>query len=628
MSGVALVAMPWAAPEMPSIQVGLLTAILAASEIPVSAHSLHLEAAGFFTERGVALEHVESVSHRWWRVGLGEWIFTNGQTDQDVQDYLDYLTVEQVPGAVREAALHMRTLVPAFLDRAADEILASDPQLVGFTTTFAQTVPSLALAERIRSARPQTAILFGGANCDGVLGEALLATRDVVDYVIQGRAEVSLPRLCRAVLAGQQPAAESGLLSRAPIDEPSAPPFGSAGWFRPDYDEYYARLDRSPVREVLLPRTRLVLETARGCWWGEHRHCTFCGLNGSSMSFKSAAADKVLADVAALAERYRRTEFEIVDNILDPNFFDDVLPELARRRLEVDYRFFWEVKANLTPEQIRLLRDAGVHRIQPGIESLSTRILRIMRKGVSAMQNVRLLVFAAANDLMVTWNIIYGIPGETEDDYLAMADVIPSLVHLKPPGLVRLQVQRFSPYFDNPEAHGLRLVGPAPYYRHLYGDAARLPDLAYAFAHEYIDGYDPERAVMPLRHALEHWDRSWSPGKHHSLRYERGPNYLRLFDRRPGFRARDIVLDQVEAELYLACRAAATPAVAAARVAQALDVPLGVDQVRSFLDELIAGRLLFKEGDRYLALALPINPEAAPPAAPTPRWRHSRALAH
>ena len=52
---------------------------------------------------------------------------------------------------------------------------------------------------------------------------------------------------------------------------------------------------------------------------------------------------------------------------------------------------FYEVKSNLRKEDVRQLREAGVVAIQPGIESLSDEVLRIMRKGVSALQNIQLL---------------------------------------------------------------------------------------------------------------------------------------------------------------------------------------------------------------------------------------------
>src|SRR5690606_24416868 len=235
----------------------------------------------------------------------------------------------------------------------------------------------------------------------------------------------------------------------------------------------------------------------------------------------------------------------------------------------------------------RQLRDAGVHRIQPGIESLSTAVLRRMRKGVTALQNVRLLVFAARDDLQVTWNIIYGIPGETAEDYTAMADLVPSLTHLKPPGgLVRLQVHRFSPYFDDADAHGLRLHGPAAYYPHLYDVADQdLADLAYVFEHEHVDGYDPEAAVAPLRAAVDEWDRYWTPGRHRSLRYERGPGFLRIRDRRVGTPHRDIRLDEIESQIYLACETGATASIASSSVARQLGATVDPDDVEKFLQD-------------------------------------------
>ena len=38
---------------------------------------------------------------------------------------------------------------------------------------------------------------------------------------------------------------------------------------------------------TLLGRPVDVVETSRGCWWGERSHCTFCGLNGMGMTYRS-----------------------------------------------------------------------------------------------------------------------------------------------------------------------------------------------------------------------------------------------------------------------------------------------------------------------------------------------------
>src|SRR4029077_2997389 len=133
-----------------------------------------------------------------------------------------------------------------------------------------------------------------------------------------------------------------------------------------------------------------------------------------------------------------------VDNIIDWKYFDTFLPEL--RDAELDLKIFYELKANLSKAQVRLLKDSGVDYIQPGIESLSTPILRLMKKGTSALQNIRLLKWCAEFKVDPSWIVIYGFPLEPPQEYDRMSALVPSLVHLPAPKMVPLAVYRFSPY--------------------------------------------------------------------------------------------------------------------------------------------------------------------------------------
>jgi hypothetical protein len=151
----------------------------------------------------------------------------------------------------------------------------------------------------------------------------------------------------------------------------------------------------------------------------------------------------------------------------------------------------------------------------------------------------------------------------------------------------------------------------------------QLAGLAYAFDYEHVDGHDPEAVVAPLRRRLDDWDRYWTPGRHRSLRYERGPGFLRLRDRRPTTAARDVVLDELEADLYLACLTGTTAEAAAAVIARDHEVTIDAAEVRGFFSEMVDARLLFREGDWYLALALPLTPDAEPPDVLGPRWKLS-----
>ena len=52
------------------------------------------------------------------------------------------------------------------------------------------------------------------------------------------------------------------------------------------------------------------------------------------------------------------------------------------------------------------MRAGGMTSIQPGIESLSTRVLQVMQKGVSAAQNIQLLRWCGEVGINVAWNLL------------------------------------------------------------------------------------------------------------------------------------------------------------------------------------------------------------------------------
>jgi len=156
--------------------------------------------------------------------------------------------------------------------------------------------------------------------------------------------------------------------------------------------------------------------------------------------------------------------------------------------------------------------------------------------------------------------VIYGCPGEPPGEYARMAEAMPSLMHLAPPmQLVRLVLDRFSPYHERPEEFGLEVVSPFPYYRFVYPtDVATLTKLAYSFEYRYRDGRDPESYVEPLRPVIDAWQAGREDG-YRSLSYRRGPGFLMIRDRRPNLEAADYTLEDREAQIYLACEDGARP---------------------------------------------------------------------
>jgi ribosomal peptide maturation radical SAM protein 1 len=177
-------------------------------------------------------------------------------------------------------------------------------------------------------------------------------------------------------------------------------------------------------------------------------------------------------------------EIHVADNILPMSFFDHVLPRLAASTPKP--KLFYEVKANLKVSQLAAMFAAGIYGVQPGIESLSSPILKLMRKGVTAHQNLALLRDCASVGIQSGWNFIYGFPGETTENYRDVLALLPAISHLMPPkGFSPIMIDRFSPYFDNHSSFGIPSIRPFDSYLGLYPRDAPLGDIAYHFNGDY-----------------------------------------------------------------------------------------------------------------------------------------------
>ena len=278
----------------------------------------------------------------------------------------------------------------------------------------------------------------------------------------------------------------------------------------PNYSAYFEALSSSAIGASIQPR--LLIETARGCWWGEKQHCTFCGLNGQTMGYRSKSPARASEELLYLSKKWGVERIEFVDNILDLKYIDTLFPELARAGSKLE--FFLETKSNLRFEQLRTLRRGGVRAIQPGIESFSNQVLQLMRKGCTGLQNIQLLRWCEELGITVFWNLLYGFPGESEAEYARMAELVPLLTHLQKPGYCgKIHVDRFSPLFTNA---GLGVGEPraAAAYSYLYPlEAEQLGNLAYFFEFDYADDREPAKYAGALGEEIARWPEWTTAGR-------------------------------------------------------------------------------------------------------------------
>ncbi|MBX3169437.1 MAG: RiPP maturation radical SAM C-methyltransferase [Candidatus Eremiobacteraeota bacterium] len=473
----------------------------------------------------VGLENYAWV-HRDYEALTGEWLFSGFVRASREWDfgYLEHAKRNYPPRELEllRAALQ---LLPEYLEEVCREILDFHPKVVGCSSTFQQNNAALAILRRLKELRPELVTIMGGANLEGSLAEPI-ENFPWVDYTVSGEAEGCISRLyelaCEhgAHIPHQLLPAEVGCRGRRPGRGQISQMDDLA---YPDFADCFEGLAAWPALSEVRPT--LTLEGSRGCWWGQVKHCTFCGLNGSGMNYRAKSAARLLREIDELSQRYQTRTVEMVDNIIAPKHLKDLLPALVGR----DLRFFWEVKANLKGAHFELLRAAGVHWVQPGIESFSDHVLELMRKGQRAIQNIFVLKAARENGIRLSWNLLLRHPGERTEDLVEQRDLAHSLMHLQPPqACCEVRPDRFSPLFGEIEN-----LEPFEVYSYIYElPAEEIRKIAYLYALP-PDDRPPEyhQRYQALERKVEAWKNAWKFPEKRSLHREDG----RIIDRRwPG----------------------------------------------------------------------------------------------
>jgi ribosomal peptide maturation radical SAM protein 1 len=605
----ALINMPFGFHIYPSIQLGTLSTLLKAHDCEVKCHYLNLHFA-----HQLGLPVYNQLCEK--RFLIGEWLFSHPLFGEHArnQDYMNHFDthIEDVCRSIerpREFLVDVKTkMVPEFLQWSLDACDWGAFDVVGFSSTFNQNVASLTLAKLIKEKYPHIKILFGGSNFEADMGLEYFRVFPWIDYVVPGEAEDVLPQLVKYFKQGGP--VPRGVVHRCEgevlYEEPESMFGNFQDYAAPDYDDFFDQLREIDPHSSLLENPVILYETARGCWWGEKHHCTFCGLNASTMKFRAKPIEQVHSDLAQLSKKYDSFRFRLVDNILEMKYIDGVFGELAENNY--DLHFFIEVKSNLTKKQIKTLAQGGAKVIQPGIESFSINQLMEMDKGVRPLQNILCMKWAMYYGIEINWNILIGFPGETNDDFRQQIDLIKLLFHLPPPECVgNLWLERFSPYFKKPEEYGIKITAPGEAYPFVYDH----PDIdhlkiAYDFEFENNNHIDPQ-LKQELYQIAEEWKRRHQSEQLPYLIFTKSMDFVAVYDQR-SLESNKIRLEGPHAWVFIFCN----------------EAPKSLQQIRDHLREkstqeaednlaentiafLEEKGLLYGERGKYLNLALPHN---------------------
>jgi ribosomal peptide maturation radical SAM protein 1 len=611
---VLLLCMPWNSVLYPSLGLSLLSGRLESLGVPTKLRYLNIRFAEMIgTETYLGIAHQTSYEL------MADWVFSQalfgieaGETEEYIECVLRSPPTDQrtflapKDEATIRAVRTAREAAEGFLDICLSEIVDHRPRMIGFSCLHHQLVASLALATRIKDLLPKAFVVFGGPSCEGIRAAELVRRFSFIDAVVSGDGDSALPELALRVLgrtpdaggltgvytpvnigrvdpAGRYPNADPELdLDRLPI---------------PNYDDFFMQLAESSVDQSF--EQDLLMETSRGCNWGR---CTFCSLGGAGQHYRLKTSKRSIEEITHLVTRYPNHVIHLTDITIDRARFDDLVPALAA--LDMPVEIVCHTRCDLTKKQLQALRDAGFTMITFGIESLSTPLLDLMRKGVTALENIQILKWCMELGVDPDWNILWGFAGEQATEYQAMADLVPLLVHLSPPlAFGRIHVDRFSPCFAEADRMGFADLRPSPAYRWVLP----LPDdgvanLATYFTYRYDPPQDVESYTDGLRMAIEEWRARHTSS---SLEWADDGKLLRILDRRPMAQKADTILSGVHRELYLACGDVQTQEQLLEIAGRHNGRTTTPEELGRLIWPLIDSRLLLEDTGRFLGLALP-----------------------
>lgn len=586
---VLLISAPWALFHRPSIQLASLRSYLQAEGgYQVDNRHLYLHIA-----RKIGIDRYSRIARSGW---AGDALFA------------PLLFPEKKAEAARlfRAELHGdgHGPVPGFDSLVADieeccdtwltTINLTSISLVGFSVCFSQLLASLYLASRVKE-KADIATVFGGSSCAGSAGTSLIDHFEQIDYLVDGEGERPLLELCNHLnghqtLPGQ---IRTRHINKTRTNTPDIKRLDDLPIpdFVPYLEEIHHLFDNLPFMPIL------PVEFSRGCMWNR---CTFCNLNLQWPGYRHKSSERMIAEVQVLSAKNESLNFAFTDNMLPVRELDHFFQAMAH--LERDVTFFGEIRAKTNPEALSHYRRGGLNSVQVGIEALSTSLLSRMKKGTTVMDNVAVMKYCCASDILLQGNIITEFPTTSSDEIEETLSNLDFVLPYAPLDSASFFLGYGSPIHDQPRDYDIQAITVHPKNRMLFPKQHQDGLL--------ITGYRGDKLMQhklwrPVREKIQAWQdfhRSRSGKNQPALSYRDGGGYLFIQQELPGKEPLIHRLRGLSRKIYLFCDQPRTIQEICSSFSS-----LGLGPVEKFVNQLCSKHIMFQEGDRVLALAVHVN---------------------
>jgi radical SAM superfamily enzyme YgiQ (UPF0313 family) len=277
--------------------------------------------------------------------------------------------------------------------------------------------------EVARRIKPKIITVVGGAI---IISDPMLAMQNMpIDYGIIGEGEITMAELAVALSNGDDVNRISGIIYRTTDNclittnpRPSISDLDTLPF--PDYDalEYDKFLS---IKWVNLPAINGILfdideeqrlseiVTSRSCPF----NCTFC-YHPLGKKYRQRSLDNVFKEIEYITQKYHITLINLIDDLFSIN--EKRIYEFSQRVIKFNVRWMAQWRVSHVNKQImKAIKESGFLILSLGVESISDKILRSMKKKITRTQIEQAFKNAGAVGVRACGNIILGDPEDTEE---------------------------------------------------------------------------------------------------------------------------------------------------------------------------------------------------------------------
>jgi ribosomal peptide maturation radical SAM protein 1 len=586
---VALVSMPWPIFNRPSLQLATLkSAVEEKSTCQVDCFHPYLHIA-----KAIGIEAYARIARSGW---AGEALFAP-LLFPEMKSQAKKLFRQSLPK--KDPAIgDFEKLVDCLEESISTWLEATEIHsysLLGLSVCFFQLLPSLYLASKLKEQHPQVPIVFGGSSCSGKIGASLFENFPHIDYLIGGEGEELLVHLCRH-LGGLAKTLPKEILSRERCQRTDVHvskitlndlPF-------PNYAAYFREIGEIFPEQLFIPV--LPIEFSRGCWWNR---CSFCNLNLQWPDYRFKTGERMVAEAVFLAKTHGCLQFAFSDNALPPHEADRFFEDISATHMDFD--FFAEIRGITDQPRLQKYGQGGLRTVQVGIEALSTTLLTKMAKGTTVMDNIATMKMAGGCSMHLEGNLITEFPGTTTDEIAETLEHLDFVLPFAPLQAAAFFLGYDSPIYVRPKDFAVQSILPHSKNQKLF------PKNILSGMTMLSNSYRGDRARQrklwkPVVEKLKAWQSFHQKRQNktnHPLHYRDGSTFLIITQEQASSVTLRHRLKDLSRTIYLFCQIPQTiPAILNAFPSISLPI------LEKFVNEMHAKRLMFREGDRVLSLAV------------------------